>query len=205
MGNLQVNFKVGDAVKIKVGTEYYGEDKHYNPADVVGIVVQVNTPDVEGYMYDVRWETGCSNVYRPEDLELVSASIPTEDLQSELTEAYAKIDTLESALEDAIRELISLREGNSTSVIDVNQGEFKPIKEMTLEDWELAKEEGWVFKLNNGKEVFVQGIMEDYNDRVHPVELNNLGTGLHLGTVTVQGYFYSDSPEHPKSIECRIK
>lgn len=186
MSDSLVNFKVGDAVKIKVGTEYYGEDRHYNPADVVGIVVQVKTPDDEGYMYGVRWETDCSNVYRPEDLELaVSTSIPTEDLQSELTEAYAKIDTLESALEDAIRELISLRERNNTAAIDVEESEFKPISEMTLEDWEMALQQDWLFEMNK-YEIPVQVTQVDYRDTVYPVEFN------YYMWRTLDGYEWAD-------------
>ena len=70
------------------------------------------------------YDSNCFELYVPQ---------PTE-----LEEALAKVDTLESALEDAVRELISLREGSNMAVIDVDNSEFKPISEMTLEDWEAA-------------------------------------------------------------------
>lgn len=135
---------------------------------------------------------------------------PQFDHTSELTEALAKIDTLESALEDAVRELISLREGSNTVVIDVKVGEvklgqFKPINEMTLGDWEAAKEDKWAFKLNNGREVFVKGIMEEFDSEDFPVELSYVDEGTHAGIVTVDGCFFPDRPAHFNSVKCRIK
>lgn len=129
----------------------------------------------------------------------------TQAYDSELTEALAKIDTLESALEDTVRELISLREGSNTAVIDVDNSEFKPINEMTLGDWELANEERWVFELNNGEKVFVQGIMEEFDSEDFPVELSDLGEGTHAGIVTVDGCFFPDQPANSNSVKQRIK
>lgn len=128
---------------------------------------------------------------------------------TELEEAYAKIDTLESALEDAVRQLISLREGNNTAVIDVNQegfkpvhGElkFKPISEYTLEDWELAKEEGWVFESNNGKLDTVEDI--DHSDNTYPVCFADLRWKTQSGYDT---YFEDDRREYDVNIIKRIK
>ncbi len=97
---------------------------------------------------------------------------PQFDHTSELTEALAHIDTLESALEDAVRELISLRSGNSSAVIDVDDSEFKAISEYTLEDWELAKEEGWFFETQRGVELTVCDI--DYSFRENlPIQLSD--------------------------------
>lgn len=130
---------------------------------------------------------------------------------TELEEAYAHIETLESALEDAVNEILSLKHqliakaANTCLGIEKEEPEFKPINEMTLEDWELAKREKWLFMLNNGKEVFVKGIMEDYTDHTHPIELNDFQGGDHEGTVTVQGHFYLGHPEHSSSVKQRIK
>lgn len=178
MSESQVDFKVGDVVKIKAGTEHYGQDRSYNPADVLGVVVNVKTPDEEGYKYDVRWNTNCSNVYRPKDLELVVSAVqPTKDGtqadSSELEEALAKIESLESALEDAVRELISLRGGNNSAVIDVNQGEdkpydviqFKPVEHYTLEDWKEAMLYGWEFKTRSGDVVTIEVTDDDSDGR----------------------------------------
>lgn len=192
MSEPQVDFRIGDVVKIKAGTEHYGQDRSYNPADVLGVVVNVKTPDEEGYEYDVRWNTNCSNVYRPKDLELVVSAVEpakdgTQADSSELEEALAKIESLESALEDAVLELISLRERNNTAVIDVDNNGFKPICEMTLEDWEAAQSLGWVFETNVGSVGTVERI--DYNDSSYPVYF------FELGWKTLDGfeYYHEDS------------
>lgn len=139
----------------------------------------------------------------------------TEDTQaydSELEEALAHIETLQEALEDAVKRLENLRNGRpemyglcEVETAPSESVEFKSVQEYTLEDWELAMKGGWVFELNSGKEVFVKGIMDEYSDSVHPVELNDLAEDYHEGTVTLQGYFYTSKPEHKSSIKKRIR
>lgn len=166
-------FKIGDKVRIKPSSEYFIDGDSLNPKYEIGVVVETDT-----YNYvSVDWLAG-ANCYADHDLELALvplkiATQPTQDLQSELTEALAKIDTLESALEDAVRELISLREGDNTAVIDVKEDEFTPIRAMTLEDWELAKEEEWLFSLSDGSTDSLNEI--DYSDRRYPVGMKASG------------------------------
>lgn len=66
-------FKVGDKVRIKKGTRYYGENVTFNPRDVTGKVTDlVNTPE---YKYRVEWPSGATNIYSDSDLELVIEDI----------------------------------------------------------------------------------------------------------------------------------
>lgn len=211
-------FKVGDVVKIKVNTKHYGQDTKYNPADLMGVVESVNTPDEEGYMYDVVWPDNYSNVYRPEDLDLVTRATtlehPAADF-SELTEAYAKIDTLEEALEDAVKRLENYRRGlpeiwglcevtpPSTKSVQFKLAEeeihFKPINEMTLEDWELAKQYGWMFEMRNLGEVRVTDI--DYDENKFPICFN----GFRWRTLQGLEWTSSDRDEEDCDIIKRIK
>lgn len=89
---------------------------------------------------------------------------------TELEEAYAHIETLESALEDVVKRLDNWRNGRNESYgLEDEDGEvkfagnelqFKPISEMTLEDWELAKKHKWLFADNLGDEsLLVQDIV----------------------------------------------
>lgn len=129
---------------------------------------------------------------------------PQFDHTSELEEALAKIDTLESALEDTVRELISLREGsnallgtsltptslhtsNNTAVVDVYTNGFKPVREMTMEDWEAAQSLGWLFETNVGSVDTVQKL--DYIDPSYPVCF------FELGWKTLEGFenYHEDS------------
>lgn len=116
---------------------------------------------------------------------------------TELEEALAHIESLESALEDAVRELISLRSGNNTAVIDVNHNGFKPISEYTLEDWELAKEEEWVFETRQGVELTVHDI--DYSFRENlPIRLSD------YSWYSLQGA-YCGNPTSKYSLVKRVK
>lgn len=130
-------FKVGDEV---IRTASHDHDYMYMESGKGYTVSQVFGREEDECIYvdnyQHYWDADYFELYRPEQLE------PTE-----LDEALAKIDTLESALEDAVRELISLREGNNTV--------FKPINEMTLEDWEIALEEGAVFETREGEQIHI--------------------------------------------------
>lgn len=114
-----------------------------------------------------------------------------------IEEQAAHITNLEEALEMVQKELIELRE-------KVGSEGFKPISEYTMEDWEQAKEEGWVFEMGND-EVYVEGILKEFKDSRHPIEFNLLGSKQHHGTTSVKGYFYSNAPNHSRNIKRRIK
>lgn len=51
-------FKIGDRVRIREDSEYYGLDANSNPADVDGVVNKLG----ERHVY-VLWDTGRINVY----------------------------------------------------------------------------------------------------------------------------------------------
>ena len=97
-------FKVGDKV---IRTASHDLDYMYMESGKVYTVSQVFGPDEDECIYvdnhQHYWDADYFELYQPEQTE------PTDDLQSELEEAYAKIDTLESALEDAVKELLDLR------------------------------------------------------------------------------------------------
>lgn len=57
-------FKVGDRVRIRKDSEYYGMDVKTNPADVDGVVNKVG----ERCIY-VLWDTGRTNSYLHRDLK----------------------------------------------------------------------------------------------------------------------------------------
>ena len=60
-------FKVGDKVKIRKNSHYYGEDPDYNPADVIGTVIKVCSHG--HFNTDVLWPSGEHNQYNTNDLE----------------------------------------------------------------------------------------------------------------------------------------
>jgi hypothetical protein len=69
-------FKVGDKVKIKKGTRFYGaDDESSNPKDMVGEITRVEKPS-ERLNIKVKWQNGAINSYDTKDLELVSQEQP---------------------------------------------------------------------------------------------------------------------------------
>ena len=65
-----MSFKVGDEVRIRRSSDYYGDDMSSNPRDVIGVVGSVDTGTYhrDSHSIYVNWP-GCSNNYRGEDLE----------------------------------------------------------------------------------------------------------------------------------------
>lgn len=64
-------FKVGDRVRIKKNSGYYGTDENNCPKDISGTITYINKTGT----YDVNWDNGDSNCYYPIHLELA----PTEN------------------------------------------------------------------------------------------------------------------------------
>lgn len=202
-------FKLGDLVK-RIADPCF--DYRYMKSGEVYQITGLPEDDSESLQVndtDDYWMKSMFELYPPTD--------DTHECDSELEEAYAHIESLESALEDAVLELISLRSGNhallgaaltltslhtgdNTAVIDVNHNGFKPIREMTLEDWEAAQSLGWVFETNVGSEDTVERI--DYNDPSYPVCFFN------LGWKTLEGFenYHQDSrTEYDVNITRRIE
>lgn len=156
--------KVGDLVKrTSKGFPEYGivEGNVYT-------VLDVKDSEEDEYA-DICLEEDPERWYDKRNFKLYTLE-PTNDLQSELEEALAKIESLESALEDAVKRIDNWRNGRNeghglngeefTVITAVNQEEgkleqFKPISEMTREDWELAEEGDWVFETREGKHILV--------------------------------------------------
>lgn len=82
-------------------------------------------------------------------------------------------------MEDAVKEIFSLKHQLIAKAADTclglekEESEFKPVSEMTLEDWELAKDEGWVFETTCGVEDTV--IIIDSSCDQYPVEFRKSG------------------------------
>jgi len=62
---------VGSTVRLKKGTEYYQENSNRNPSDINGTLSMVRGQVYSDYIYNVVWDNGEWNHYRPIDLELV--------------------------------------------------------------------------------------------------------------------------------------
>ena len=63
--------KVGSTVRIKKSSRFYGRDSQYNPRDTDGTVVSLSVTNTE-FPIRVKWGKNVTNVYSPEDLELIS-------------------------------------------------------------------------------------------------------------------------------------
>ena len=65
-----MSFKVGDEVRIRRSSDYYGDDNSSNPRDVIGVIESIYTRTYhrDSHSIYVNWP-GCSNNYRGEDLE----------------------------------------------------------------------------------------------------------------------------------------
>lgn len=133
-------FKVGDKV-IRTGEDYpqYGM--------IGGQVYTVNG-------FDQDWEGGISVEGIPDKYWLAEYFEPANQTKQEcpysiIEELEAKIDNLEELISEQaahIRELESLQDKES-------EEEFKPVREYTLEDWEEAIVNGWVFETRCGEKV----------------------------------------------------
>lgn len=77
-------FNVGDVVRIRTDSEYYGEHPDHNPADTDGTVYEPREDEEgdEGHYVYVEWPWGYTNCYRYQDLELANKSgIPMRHLR----------------------------------------------------------------------------------------------------------------------------
>ena len=200
-------FKIGDKVILSPDSQWVSRDSteagSTNPLNVEGVIYK----NYSGEEYEVKWSNSTHNYcYTDDDLILVVKHL-TQQTQYEcpyavIEELQCHVETLEEALEKVTKELIGLREKVNSG--EFNSNEFKPISEMTMEDWRQALKEGWVFEMGDGEEVVVDSIMGRFNDPNHPVELSSL-TGEHEATVTVKGYFWYDRPDHHRNVKQRIK
>jgi hypothetical protein len=73
---MSAQFEIGDSVRIRATSEYYGENARRNPRDTIGTVLRF-LDRTNGYTLHVGWPDTYSNNYRPEDLEHVQPIILT--------------------------------------------------------------------------------------------------------------------------------
>lgn len=86
-------FKVGDKVRIRKGTKYYGRNS-MNPADVDGVVTKDGPGSPEVYRLNVRWDNGTVNSYRDIDLELTSPRETSPETKSSFEKILQEIDSI---------------------------------------------------------------------------------------------------------------
>lgn len=78
-----MKYKIGDRVKIRIDSIYYGSrDDH--PADVVGTIVHTQEKSI--YPYTVSWDIGHTSKYTEYDIELKGK--PLNDLNKLLYPDY---------------------------------------------------------------------------------------------------------------------
>lgn len=77
--------KIGDKVKIKKGSEYFGRNTATNPAGVEGVVLSVEAEyrPADSHTIRVQWPNG-TNSYRRSDLKLAKPKAPKENLLAEI-------------------------------------------------------------------------------------------------------------------------
>lgn len=75
--------------------------------------------------------------------------------------------------------------------------QFKPVSEMTSEDWLRAMEEGWIFETRQGDLINVENVFDSRN--AYPVK------GSNSLNYTLRGYFWHSGKDHEADIIERVK
>jgi len=89
---LTTEFKVGDEVKIRKDSDYYGRDTT-NPADKVGVVIHAELSQYIGDLcIRVEWSKGMTNVYEPEDLEHAEQPATIPEPEPEIPSKWANVE-----------------------------------------------------------------------------------------------------------------
>ncbi len=90
---LATEFKVGDEVKIRKDSDYYGRDTSHNPADKVGIIIWAEPSSYEGDLcIRVEWSRGITNVYEAEDLKLAEQPAIIPEPEPEIPSRWASVE-----------------------------------------------------------------------------------------------------------------
>jgi hypothetical protein len=72
-------YKIGNRVRVKNTSSYYGNNDKDNPKDIEGIIE--NSYINNGFDWFVKWDNGGQNCYSESDLELVEPKIVVEDVR----------------------------------------------------------------------------------------------------------------------------
>lgn len=107
--------------------------------------------------------------------------------QSEYTALIEEINLLQELLAEANARNQSIPEPTV----------FKPIDEYTMEDWEQARDEKWVFELYDGNYLSVHNVYFDVDEH-YPVVTS-------AGSFTIGGLYYLDNSVPESNIKRRIK
>ena len=154
-------FKVGDKV-VCVDAEASGESlvlgKTYVLADVQEEYVSLEGCEKSYYWMDSRFKL---------ESEIMDNTTPTEldplveIRQSEYDELIEEINLLQELLAEANQKLAKLE-----------PTEFKPVVQYTMEDWEQAVYNKWMFEQRNGNIVTVNAL-DDAEETTYPVDTDN--------------------------------
>ena len=146
-------FKVGDKVYLLPSSGWVNQSSlkfdSTNPLKVEGFIDDV---DVNG-LYVIVWGNGQHNsCYKDDDLILAEDKQPEQDCPySIIEELSAQVDNLEQLVAEQaarIRELEASK-GEQSGLV------FKPVSQYTLEDWQQAIDNEWVFKCRGGSIVAI--------------------------------------------------
>lgn len=156
-GSLSTDYKVGDLFVVAVdderllpkgGVVKLSEDDNSDRPWFDIVNGEIEKDDLLGYGFKDR-------VFQWEHLEPFKHNLSSKDMtQSTYDDMFDRIELLESLLVDANKRIAELEE----QAKDCVPQKFKPISQMTLEDWEQAKREHAVFVTNEGRETIIEGI-----------------------------------------------
>ena len=151
-------FNVGDKVYLLPSSGWVSDEsvsaRSANPLNVEGFI-----DEVDGYGYGIKWGNGRHNsCYTDDDLILAEDKQPEQDCPySIIEELSAQVENLEELINQQaarIRELEERKEGQSGLV-------FKPVSTYTLEDWQQAMDNEWLFNCRGGYTVTIESIDQD--------------------------------------------
>jgi len=139
-------FEVGDVVKIKSDSQYFGTSLS-NPANVEGVIIDIAF--ALGFPIKVKWANGKSNSYRVVDLEFVSQSVfstPTQlSKQAPVTSGGSSV----AGIGDTVTFYASREKTNLTGIVKsiVTGTDGKPYLRINVNGKFYLKQQGSVTKV----------------------------------------------------------
>ena len=155
-------FNVGDKVSLLSTSQWVNQSPlefdSSNPLNVEGFIDEVN-----GYEYSIMWGNGQHNYcYTDDDLILAEDKQPEQDCPYNIIEELsAQVENLEELVAEQaarIRELEASK-GEQSGLV------FKPVSTYTLEDWQQAINNKWLFSCRGGHTVTIRSIDQDEDCR----------------------------------------
>ena len=155
-------FNAGDKVYLLPSSRWVSDesldDRSANPLNVEGVITHVFEDS-----YKIKWGNGQINsCYEDCDLILAENKQPEQDCPySIIEELSAQVENLEELVAEQaarIREL-EAGKGEQSGLI------FKPVSTYTLEDWQQAINNKWLFSCRGGHTVTIRSIDQDEDCR----------------------------------------